>query len=199
MRRYFVLLFAILLISFCSNDTDGLFSHFEKIKLPMSFISEDYSIYKLFENKPDIDSTDLKYLGEKQKAETNYKYGYILATEPKFKILLYQKSIGEDTVFFIISTLGPKDALISSLHIMELCGDDFSVNGAITEDYKITTTHRELLPRDKIEKDKIKIEEYKIKYEILKETGEIELVSKTSPQIKYYSMDAKGEYIPYQK
>ena len=190
-----VLILSTLLNTDSKAKWDHFLSKFETMSLPVNFITEDYSVYDLFDNKSKMQCADMELLKEDCQTNSIFKFGYLLADLEKFKVLLYQQDVNEDTLYFKIATVNSQNKVVSSMNLMEYNGDGITVAGNVSINLKIVKTHREYLPRNPEEKGKIKVMEHKSIYQILDKTGEIKFLSKTSPQIKIYKM-GKGEFIP---
>jgi|AntAceMinimDraft_17_1070374.scaffolds.fasta_scaffold38207_2 hypothetical protein len=180
----------------CSGDNEFI-SKFEEKKLPIYLDTEDYNVYNLFDNKAIIECSDLEILHESCKNHSVFKYGYILASNEMYNLLLYYQDVSEDTLYYKLVTLNSKNEIISSINIMEYCGDGTTVNGRILNNFDIYTVQREILSESVDENNKIKVKEIETKY-LIEKNGEIKQVSRTSPLIKYYKVGSQGEFIPTQ-
>jgi hypothetical protein len=185
-------------LNFGCNNNNELVSKFEKKELPVYLNTEDYGVYRLFDKKEKIISDDLKMLQESCDESDVFKYGYNFKSTENFNLLLYSRDISEDTVYYKLATLDSKNRLISSINIMEYCGDGSSLNGRILNNLDVYTVKRERLPLSEEEKEIIIFKEVETKY-LIEMSGIIKQISKTPSQVKCYKIGGQGEFIPLTK
>ena len=188
--RIFLLFVFILLKSQLSY---GQFStSIERMPLPAIFDTNNQDVYNLFDNKPLMDCSDLKILNEDCDSNSIFKIGYLLASNEKFKVVLYQEDVNENTVHFKLATLDNQNKLISSLTIMEYNGDLPFVDGEVLENLTVIKTHKEFVESDKEYNGEVEFKEQETRYDINQETGEIQFITQLSPQNKKYKMSNDG-------
>jgi len=192
-----------LIVTICLNlygcsESNEFVSKFEKKELPVYLNAEDYSVYKLFDNKSIIPCDDLKILQENCDKCRVYKYGYVFESNETFSLLLYSEDVSEDTVYYKLATLNSNNQLISSINVLEYCGDGPYLNGRILSNFSVYTVKRELLPKSEGGREIIKVKEIEKEY-LIDKNGVIKQVSITQPQVKYYKMDNQGKFIPVAK
>lgn len=195
MFKYITLLILLCVVMKGFTKENEFLLNFEELNFPILLETMDNRIYDLFnENKEEIKCCDLKILNEPCNTESIFKYGFLISKSDLYYVIIYAEIVSNDTLFYKMATLNPKNELISSINVMEYNGDGESINSRILNQSEIFLLQREFMPVEKYDSNMIKVKEAEKRYRI-DDAGKIKLISYTESQIRYYKFDKEGRFV----